>query len=292
MIAECDVVDLQSVYSVNPQETLQRLTWTTRILPVQVLGRKATSTAYKYRSVERMLHLETGDAQLARLRTATFLGDMGTESKLPMMPDLSGVASDENLRTRAFPNTLPIHDVDHALHHIIEELRTSWNQEMFDLFDKQLNTLAKYFSKADNCARFRKHFIIDNPMVEGSARKKSIAKMFESSCPTFVKHRWEYRYEVLTWMTHRSAFLMWLDPSTIESSAGADDNFGDPDYSFSDAELRCLNLLFTDKIVTSCFWALAHAMLALCSWGHKFSVWMHGCWCHSTAEVACLSLLC
>ena len=182
--------------------------------------------------------------------------------------------------------------MDHALHHIIEELRTSWNQEMFDLFDKQLNTLAKYFSKADNCARFRKHFIIDNPMVEGSARKKSIAKMFESSCPTFVKHRWEYRYEVLTWMTHRSAFLMWLDPSTIESSAGADDNFGDPDYSFSDAELRCLNLLFTDKIVTSCFWALAHAMLALCSWGHKFSVWMHGCWCHSTAEVACLSLLC
>ena len=155
----------------------------------------------------------------------------------------------------------------------------SWNVA---LFDKQLNTLAKYFSKADSCERFRKHFVYDNPKVEGDARKKSIGKMFETCCPSFVKHRWQYRYEVLTWVIHRAGFLTWLDPTSL-SGRGPEDS-GDPEYSFSDAEIKCLELLFNDKVVSGCFWALAHAMRLLCEWGRHLSGWMHGCHCHPTKE--------
>ena len=281
LVTELDYVCLDDVYSLRPANTLQKLTWTTRILPVQVLGRKATSTAFKFRALLRSIHLETGNVNLSQARTFSFLNDMGVESKLALLPDI-----DSGESRRAFPNTLPLHDVDHALHHVMEELRECWNPLMFDLFEKQLNTLAKYFSKADNCERFRKHFVYDNPKVEGDARKRSIAKMFETCCPTFIKHRWQYRYEVLTWVTGRSAFLMWLDPTSISSR---DD--GNPEYVFSDAEIKCLELLFNDVRVSSCFWALAHAMRLLCEWGHGLSGWMHGCHCHPSKEAPCLWLL-
>lgn len=146
LVAECDYVNLESVYSLNPGSTLSSLVWSTRVLPIQVLGRKATSTAHKYRALLRMLHLETGSVDLAKSRTCSFLNDMGVESKLAILPDLDG---DRELTRRAFPNTLPLHDLDHALHHVMEELRDCWDSAMFDLFEKQLNTLAKYFSKAD-----------------------------------------------------------------------------------------------------------------------------------------------
>ena len=275
-------MNLESVYSLDAATTLASLTWSTRVLPVQVLGRKATTTAHKYRALLRMLHLETGSIEMAKVRTCSFLNDMGVESKLAILPDI-----DDSLTRRAFPNTLPLHDLDHALHHVMEELRDCWDGAMFDLFEKQLNTLAKYFSKADNCERFRKHFILDNPAVADFA-KQSISKMFESCCPSFIKHRWQYRYEVLTWMTRRSGFLMWLDPSSISATPGdPSDNFGDPDYVFSDAELKCLSLLFTDKHVAATFWSLASSMRILCNWGHALSGWLHGCHCHPTKEDTC-----
>lgn len=184
LIAECDYVNLESVYSLNPGSTLSSLVWSTRVLPVQVLGRKATTTAHKYRALLRMLHLETGSVELAKIRTCSFLNDMGVESKLSILPDI-----DADPSRRAFPNTLPLHDLDHAFHHVMEELRECWEPTLFDLFEKQLNALAKYFSKADNCERFRKHFILDNPRVVGEMRKQSISKMFQSCCPSFIKHR-------------------------------------------------------------------------------------------------------
>ena len=277
LVTEVDYVSLENVYSLTPASVLQSLSWKTRVLPVQVLGRKATSTAFKFRALLRSIHLETGNVDLAKFRTCSFLNDMGVESKLALLPDID---SDPN--RRAFPRTLPLHDVDHALHHVMEELRECWKTEMFALFDKQLNTLAKYFSKADNCERFRKHFVYDNPKVEGDARKKSIGKMFETCCPSFVKHRWQYRYEVLTWVIHRAGFLTWLDPTSL-SGRGPEDS-GDPEYSFSDAEIKCLELLFNDKVVSGCFWALAHAMRLLCEWRRHLSGWMHGCHCHPTKE--------
>lgn len=140
--------------------------------------------------------------------------------------------------------------------------------------------------QSDNLERFRFRFILCNPKIRGDATKKSICKMFESACPTFVKHRWGYRYEVLKWMSTRSEFLMWLDPTSIGESRSAEDNFGDPDYVFTD-ELRCLKILFTDKSAAACFWGLANAMRLLCEWGHDLSGWLHGCYCHPTKEDPC-----
>ena len=79
---------------------------------------------------------------------------------------------------------------------------------------------------------------------------------------------------------------MWLDPSTI--SARED---GDPEYSFSDAEIKCLELLFNDKAVAATFWGLAHGMRLICQWGHDLSLWLHSCWCHPSREASCLTLV-
>jgi hypothetical protein len=172
----------------------------------------------------------------------------------------------------------------------MEELKECWDNQMFDLFERQLNTLAKYFSMSDNLERFRKHFIYDNVKIDGASTKKSIAKMFETSCPSFIKHRWEYRYEVLKWMTHRSHFLIWLlEPDSIRGRENSGDGFGDPDYTFSDAEIRCLEVLTTDAGAAT-FWALAHAQRLLCEWGHDVSGWLHGCHCHQTKEDTNLDL--
>lgn len=207
----------------------------------------------------------------------------GVESKLAVLPDMDGEDNHDTPGRRAFPNTLPLHDIDHSLHHTMEELKECWIPELFDLFDKQLNTLAKYFSKSDNLERFRKHFIFDNDKIEGDLRKRSIGKMFETPCPTFIKHRWEYRYEVLTWMVHRSQFLIWLlEPSSLRGRDDQGDGFGD-DYTFSDAEIRCLEVLTTDHGAAT-FWALAYSQRLLCQWGHQVSSWLHGCHCHPTEE--------
>ena len=283
LIVEADYVDLEGVWSLEPGAVLEKLSWKTRVLPVQVLGRKATSTAYKFRALLRSIFLETGKVQLAKQRTISFLNDMGVESKLAVLPDLDNEDNSESPGRRAFPKTLPLHDIDHALHHTMEELKECWDHDMFDLFERQLNTLSKYFSKSDNLERFRKHFIYDNDKIEGDMRKKSIGKMFESPCPTFIKHRWEYRFEVIRWMTHRSQFLIWLlDPQSLRGR-DQNDGFGDPDYAFSDAEIRCLEVLTTDHGAAQ-FWALAHSQRLLCEWGHDVSQWLHGCHCHPTKE--------
>lgn len=289
LIVECDYVRLESVYSLDPGSVLKELTWDTRVLPIQVLGRKATSTAFKYRALLRSVHLETGNTSLAKVRTSSFLNDMGVESKLSLLPNIDGEGDQDGQGRRAFPNTLPLHDIDHSLHHTMEELRECWTGELFDLFDRQLNTLAKYFSKADNLERFRKHFIWDNEQIQGQATKKSLARMFQNACPTFIKHRWEYRYEVLSWMTQRSDFLIWLlDPSSLRGGRKEPSEGFDPDYSFSDAEIRCLEVLTTDQGAAT-FWAMAHAQRLLCEWGHDVSSWLHGCHCHPTKEDAQLN---
>ena len=63
-MTEVDYVSLENVYSLTPASVLQSLSWKTRVLPVQVLGRKATSTAFKFRALLRSIHLETGNVDL------------------------------------------------------------------------------------------------------------------------------------------------------------------------------------------------------------------------------------
>lgn len=72
LVAERDYISLESVYSLTPEQTLSALTWSSRVLPIQVLGRKATSVPFKFKALMRMLHLETGNIQAARRNSELF----------------------------------------------------------------------------------------------------------------------------------------------------------------------------------------------------------------------------
>ena len=87
LVSEVDHVDLSKVFSAQWHSTFRDIVISTRLMPIQVLGRRATNTAFKYRALLRMLHLETGDIDLAKSRTRSFLNDMGVESKLSLVTE-------------------------------------------------------------------------------------------------------------------------------------------------------------------------------------------------------------
>ena len=123
-----------------------------RLLPLQVMGKKATTTAYKARSALRMLSLESADVRTARLAVRSLLSDMGVESGLWSLPDLDSEDNLEN-RGRCFPFSIPLADFDHLLHHVMEEVEGGFStaaKELWDNFDAQVSALAKVFSKRDH----------------------------------------------------------------------------------------------------------------------------------------------
>ena len=249
---------------------------TTRLLPLQVLGRRATNTSYKYRSLLRMLHLETGDVDIVKSRTRTFLGDMGVESKLPIVPELDVTA--DTTGARAFPLSLPFHDMDHAMHHVMEEITSSWPNDIGVTFDKQLRALSKFFSKRDLCQRFCKMRIWDSAMPYSA--KVTLSKIMMNTCPVFVQHRWEYRYHVLQWICEREQLLALLDPSTVDIGKPQDDS--DNGDQLSDMDVQALQLLYANPDAAETFWAMAYSSRLLCQWGRRIVGWLHGCWCHSS----------
>jgi hypothetical protein len=257
---------------------LANIQFTTRIMPLQILGRRATNTVYKYRALLRSLTLEVGNAELIKARTFSVLHDMGVESKLPMVPDFDGVTNQ-----RAFRHALPLHDLDHGLHIVMKELDECWSGDLYKVFNRQLNGLAKYFSKADNLDRFKKFCIFENPSLKGAARKKSIAQMFDRACPTLVKHRWEYLHEVLSWVIPRHEFLAYLhrDPHAAQAERDAEGENGRDD-AMSELEADAFKLMYSDEVAAATFCAMCAVLRVLCSWGHDVVGWLHGCWCHPT----------
>ena len=277
LVSEVDVVGLDHAYSCKADSALQDVKFATRIMPLQILGRRATNTAYKYHALLRALKLEVGNVGLIKARTFSMLHDMGVESKLAMVPDESGSQSE-----RAFEHALTLHDLDHGLHNVMLELNDCWDTDFFNMWDRQLNTMAKHFSKSDNNERFVKQCIWDNPRIGGYARKKSVAQMFSSACPTLVRHRWQYLHDVLLWVTNRRRFLMYLDPNVVSSRDDRSAQVGDD--AISEMEAAAFKLLYTDKHVSATFWAMCSVMLILCKWGHTVVGWLHGCWCHPTHD--------
>jgi hypothetical protein len=277
LVSEVDVVDLGSCFSARSKDALRNIKFTTRIMPLQILGRKATNTVYKYRALLRALSLEVGKPDLIKSRTYSILHDMGVESKLAMVPDF-----DETSSNRAFKHALPLHDLDHGLHIVMQELDDCWCSDLYKTFQRQLNALAKYFSKSDNLERFKKFCIFENPQISGAARKKSIAQMFDKSCPTLVKHRWEYLHEVLCWVTQRYQFLGYLHRDPQATRAERDSMSRDD--ALSELEADAFKSLYTDKSVTLTFCAMCEVVRILCRWGHGVVGWSHGCWCHPSEE--------
>ena len=166
-------------------------------MPLQVLGKQATSTAYKAKSCLRMLALEADDVEFARCSVRSLLSDMGVESGLWQLPTLTrDPAEDFATQTRCFEHAAPLADGDHMLHHCMTELELGFSaidKEMWACFDSQLNGLAKVFSKRDHLERYLKTNILNNDKIPAQA-KQGLTSMFRSTCPTYNKSRWHFMF--------------------------------------------------------------------------------------------------
>ena len=154
---------------------------------------------FKAKATLRMLALETSSVEIAREAVRSLLTDMGVESSLWTLPSFDGAG-------KCFPNCLPLGDLDHMLHHVMMDGENSFaaDNELWTVFDKQVNGLAKFFSKKDACERFVQKNIMENPQVPGYS-KKGLSSMFDRTCPTYCKNRWHFAFEVLHWISSRDS---------------------------------------------------------------------------------------
>lgn len=89
-----------------------------------------------------MLALEAPSVDVARTAVRSLLTDMGVESSLWALPSFT----DDG---KTFPRRMPLGDLDHMMHHVMSEGETAFasNNDMWTVFDRQINGLAKFFPK-------------------------------------------------------------------------------------------------------------------------------------------------
>ena len=236
-----------------------------RLLPLQILGKQAANTAYKAKACERMLVLESENG-VAQERIRSLMSDMGTESGLWALPSFDDPAK------KYFPFVLPLADIDHGLHHCMEETEFAYNHTTWSTYFKQLNGLAKLFARRETVDRFIKFQIWENTRIPGEA-KQSLASMFKTTCPSLCPHRWMYEFEVLHWLCERESFFKYLEPNILS---------GDSDLSQDEG--NALKRLIEDPTASARFWGMAWVELQLHRWGFGVYDWAHRCPCHTKAE--------
>ena len=168
-----------------------------------------------------MLRLEA-DLYDARTAVRSLLSDLGVESGLWTLPNIDRVDTladnaEDALAERAdalcdkcFPNSMPLGDFDHMLHLAMTEAEVGFAsaaQDDWAQFDRQINGIAKFFSKRD-CAELYVQLHIQNNSKIPAQAKRSLSSMFETLCPTFIKTRWHYGFDVLHWISRRQALLL------------------------------------------------------------------------------------
>ena len=267
LVAELDRVSCDGV-SPDADSALSDIQITVRLLPLQVLGKLASSTSYKMRSCNHMLNLEIQDG-LARVRLRSLMSDMGTESGLWNVPNF------DQPNEKFFPLILPIADLDHGIHHAMQETADAYDSKTWSVYDKRLSAISKMFSRRDMLDRFVKFHIWDSHLIPPCA-KKSLATMFRQCCPSLCKHRWQFNFEVLRWITKRQQFFQYLQPQMISESRDDGDMGRD--------ELAALTDMLKDEHSQAFFWAMAWLEYMVHSWGFSVSRWLHGCPCHSALE--------
>ena len=109
-----------------------------RMMPLQVLGKLASDTAFKTRACERMIALESNDG-VVQLRLRSLMTDMGTEASLWLVPNFN------QPHEKLFPFILPIADLDHGLHHCMLETMLGYDEALWCTYEKQVSALAKLF---------------------------------------------------------------------------------------------------------------------------------------------------
>lgn len=113
-----------------------------------------------------MLALEAPSVDVARKAVRSLLTDMGVESSLWALPSFT----DDG---KTFPRCMPLGDLDHMMHHVMSEGETAFasNNDMWTVFDRQINGLAKFFSKKDACERFVQKYINENSKIPSYSKK-------------------------------------------------------------------------------------------------------------------------
>ena len=224
-VTEIDHVDLEPV---NDSTTLRdmRALIKRRILPLQLVGSRASSAEHKSFRLTMALSADTADTFVTLGRTSSIAFDMGTESKLFVAPEVGQVIpaaaqqqlsmyqperetfqpldlvlptsvphetdADSNMEavSRMCPRALPLGDADHALHHVMLELKAAFSK--WDWFHNCLNAISKYFRNWSRLRRFCSVCIENNPRFSSARLRDSFSSMFKTACPTLVEHRWEY----------------------------------------------------------------------------------------------------
>ena len=267
----------------NSKSRFKAVELSPRLLPMQVLGKQATSTAFKAKSTLRMLSLEA-EVDVARCRVRSLLSDMGVESGLWVLPELPGLTpsiagGDAGAgNQRCFPLAAPVADFDHLLHHVMCEGEFACSANANDLwlrFDGQVSGLAKVFSKRDHCELYLRNNVLNNTKVPREA-KKALVSMFASTCPSYHKSRWHFAFDVLHWISKREALIQWLEPTTVSDYSAQDAR--PEDMSKSEGEF--LRKLAQDPVERSVFWGFFWMYYLLQGWGFGVYRWLHACPCH------------
>ena len=118
-VVETDVFSLSPEQPFNPAANHPiskalaegRVQVRTRLLPLQILGCRASSSVHKAKALITSLRLESADLEVSLSRTATLMFDFGAEAGIWSMPS-QGLPDQ-----RLFNRSLPIADADHGLHH-------------------------------------------------------------------------------------------------------------------------------------------------------------------------------
>ena len=187
----------------------ERVSLTTRLCPLQILGKRATGTAHKARSCLRMLSLEA-NVDDARVAVRSLLSDMGVESALWTLPNIhvsddASPARGEGDGDRCFPESMPLGDMDHMLHLAMKEGDLGFLAVAGDShrqFENQLNGLAKFFSKRECVELYTQQHIVQNATIPKES-KSALISAFNVLCPTFVPTRWQFSFEVVHWLAQR-----------------------------------------------------------------------------------------
>ena len=201
-----------------------------RILPLQLVGARAASAEHNSFRLTLALSADTADTFVTLSRTSSIAFDMGTESKLFVAPEVGQVVpetaqqfqlvhkhqpqhetfqpldlvlptsvpcdSPDNPEagmeavSRMCPRALSLGDADHALHHVMLELKSAFLR--WDWFHGCLNSISKYFRSWSRLRRFCSVCIETNPRFSSARLKDSFVALFKTACPTLVEHRWEY----------------------------------------------------------------------------------------------------
>ena len=271
LVGELDRICLKRVSPTKVDDVFSCVEISTRLCPLQILGKQATSTAFKARSCLRMLSLEC-DVGLAREKCRSLLTDMGVESGLWVLPDLGGEGG------RCFPESMPLADSDHMLHHTMLDAEDGFSRDnhLWISFDHQIQAISKCFSKQDHCDRYCQKNIWENGHVPEHSRR-GLASMFSRKCPTYIKTRWHFAFDVLHWVAGRKQLIEYLEPASMQSVVGT----GHSDITAAEAK-AFQDLGNADQRAR--FWACFWCYYTLLEWGFRVQTWMHRCPCHNDLD--------